>query len=123
MTDAPLNRKQKAEKKGRLAEGLAMTRLLGSGFLVLARRYRCPAGEIDLVVRRGGLLAFVEVKARMSIDQALEAVTPRSQQRIARAAECFLQEHPELANLDMRFDVVAVPDRGLPRHVEDAWRL
>ena len=72
--------------------------------------------------RRGRVLALVEVKQRASRTAALEAVSPRQQARIARAAALLEVRHPEFASLDRRFDVVLVTPWRLPVHVMDAWR-
>jgi len=104
------------------AEALAAVLLTGKGFRIVERRFACPAGEIDIVARRGRLLVFVEVKARRDAATAAEAITPRQRRRIERAAEAFLQGRPDLAGMDLRFDAV-VFGRGLwPRHITDAWR-
>ena len=108
---------------GRWAETLAAWSLRLHGYRVLARRYRTPLGEIDLVVRRGRLLAFVEVKARRDLEQALGALGPRQKARTRRAAELFLLRHPAHADCVLRFDLVAVRPWHLPRHLADAWRL
>ena len=97
------------------------------GYRILARRARTPAGEIDLIAKRGRTVAFVEVKARKTKIAALEAVTPRAQGRIIRAAELWMARHSEFADNDWRFDIVAVlPGRflpfGWPEHFPDAWR-
>jgi putative endonuclease len=111
------------EAWGRWAESLAAWSLRLRGYRIVARRFRTPQGEIDLVARRGRLLAFVEVKARGELDQALLALSPRQRQRHARAAELFLARHPDLAGHTLRFDLVAVRPWRLPRHLVDAWRL
>jgi putative endonuclease len=89
---------------------------------VLARRLRTPAGEIDIVARRGALVAFVEVKARGSTDAAAFALTEPQWRRIARAAELFVARRPALADCAIRFDAMLVTPRGWPTHVIDAWR-
>ena len=89
--------------------------------LVVARRYRSAMGEIDIVARRGGVLVFVEVKARRTFDQALQAVDRRQRARIARTASLFVAAHPALASLAMRYDVMVVLPWRLPRHVSGAW--
>ena len=110
------------EAWGRCAEGLAAWSLRLRGYRIVARRFRTPLGEIDLVARRGRLLAFVEVKARTDLEQALLALSPRQRQRTARAAELFLLRHPAYAGHTLRFDLVAVRPWRLPRHLVDAWR-
>lgn len=110
-----------AERRGRRAESLALLYLRAKGYRLLARRYRTPVGEIDLIVARGKVVAFVEVKARPTAAEAAEAVTPTAQRRIARAASAWLAKHPEAAERDLRLDViVAVPWR-LPRHIMAAF--
>jgi len=111
-----------AYRRGHSGELLAALRLRLAGYRILARRYRTKVGEIDLVARRGGIVAFVEVKRRDTAADALEAVSPRSRARIRRAAELFLQRHPALAPLALRFDVMVITPWSWPRHVVDAWR-
>ncbi len=110
------------EARGRWAETLAAWSLRLRGFRVVARRYRTPLGEIDLVARRGRLLAFVEVKARPHRNQALEALTVEQRARTVRAAQLFLQRHPSYTSYTMRFDLVAICPWRLPFHLNDAWR-
>jgi len=110
------------EAWGRWAESLAAWSLRLRGYRILARRFRTPLGEIDLVARRGGLLAFVEVKARADMEQALAALGQRQRERTVRAAELFLLRRPDLAGLTLRFDLIAVRPWRLPRHLCDAWR-
>lgn len=111
-----------AERLGHGAEARALWWLRLKGYRTVARRFRCAAGEIDLIVRRGRALAFVEVKARADAAAAAEAVSPRQRQRILRAAEVFLQRRPELAELEQRFDAVLIAPGHRPRHLPDAWR-
>lgn len=118
----PRAARRAAERLGHGAEARALWWLRLKGYRPVARRFRCPAGEIDLIVRRGRVLAFVEVKAREDAAAAAEAVSPRQRQRILRAAEAFLQRRPELAKLDQRFDAVLVAPGRRPRHLPDAWR-
>ncbi len=114
--------RRKAYGRGQRAETLAAWWLRLKGYRILARGFRVGAGEIDLIARRGRLLALVEVKARPSLDQAAAAILPRQRERIARAAEVFLQRHPGLAGLSLRFDVVLLAPGRWPRHLVDAWR-
>ncbi|WP_370335631.1 YraN family protein [Parvularcula marina] len=109
------------ERAGRRAEWLAELLLRAKGYSILARRFRSGKGEIDLVARRGATLAFVEVKARPSHEQAAIAITPTGEKRIAAAAVIFLSRHPELSPEMVRYDLITVA--GLwPRHHKDAFR-
>jgi putative endonuclease len=110
------------EAWGRLAETVAAASLRLRGYQVIARRFRTPLGEIDLIVRRGQLLAFVEVKARADRDQALAALGLRQRERMERSAQLFLANHPRYRDHDLRFDVIAIRPWRLPYHLEDAWR-
>ncbi|MBL4690208.1 MAG: YraN family protein [Rhodospirillales bacterium] len=114
--------KQKAWRFGQFAETIAVWYLRVRGYRVLARRFRCRAGEIDIVARRRRLLVFVEVKARRHLAAAADALRPRQAARITRAAEAFVQAHRSLAGLDQRFDVILVVPRRWPVHLVDAWR-
>lgn len=111
-----------AERAGRLAEALAALSLRLKAYRIVARRFRTPVGEIDLVARRGRLLVFIEVKLRPAGLEGLMALQPRQQRRIRNAAGWFLARRPELAGLDCRFDLVTVAPWRLPRHVQDVWR-
>src|SRR4051812_49385771 len=110
-----------AFRTGISAEGRAAAYLMMKGYRILARRFRTPYGEIDIVARRRNLVAFVEVKARPSLDEAAYAVTPRQQQRIVAAAEAWLMAHPEHADFDLRFDAMLIAPRRLPRHLLAAF--
>ena len=109
--------RQNAESRGRRAETIAAWLLRLKLYRILARRYRTPMGEIDLIARRGRTIVFVEVKHRSGGDQAIEAVTMRSRQRIARAAALWVAAHPAAAGLDQRFDVIVAVPRRRPRHL------
>jgi putative endonuclease len=116
-------RRRRAQRRGQRAELLCLWHLRLRGYRLVARRYRVPSGEIDLIVRRGRVLAAVEVKARDDDAAAGAAVLARQRRRIARALEHFLASRPDLAGLDPRFDVMLVVPRRLPRHLADAWRI
>ena len=118
----PDRARRAAERRGRFGESLARLYLRLSGYRLLARGYRTRQGEIDLVLRKGRLLVFVEVKQRADLDRAAEAIRPRQQQRITRAAAQYLQDYPGLARLDQRFDAILLAPWRFPRHVKDAWR-
>lgn len=110
-----------AFRTGISAEARACAYLIVKGYRILAKRYRTPHGEIDVVARRGGTLIFVEVKARATLDDAAYAVTPRQQHRIVAAAQMWLAAHPTDAELNCRFDVILIAPRHLPRHLEAAF--
>jgi putative endonuclease len=110
-----------AFRTGLSAESRAAAYLMAKGFRVVARRWRSPAGEVDIVARRGRLLVFVEVKARARLDSAAEAVTVRQRRRIAAAAAAWLAEHAEDARSDIRFDAMLVAPGRLPRHIPAAF--
>jgi putative endonuclease len=110
-----------AFRTGLSAESRAAAYLMAKGYRILARRFRSPHGEIDLVARRRNLLAFVEVKARATLDEAAFAVTPRQQLRIVNAAQIWLVAHPEHAEFELRFDAILIAPRSLPRHVLAAF--
>ncbi len=118
---APRPERQVAFKFGLSAESRAAAYLIAKGHRIVARRWRSPVGEIDIVARRRGTLIFVEVKARERLDDAAEAVIVRQQRRIIAAAEAWLATHPEDANRDIRFDVVLVAPKSLPRHIMAAF--
>src|SRR6186713_1748304 len=110
-----------AFRTGISAESRAAAYLMAKGYRILAKRYRTPHGEIDIVARRRNLIAFVEVKARATLDDAAFAVTPRQQQRIIDAAQGWLAAHPEHAEFELRFDAMLIAPRSLPRHVLAAF--
>ncbi len=110
-----------AFQTGLSAETRAAALLMAKGYRILAKRFRTPHGEIDLVAKRRNLLAFVEVKARASLDEAAYAVTPRQQARIINAAQAWLVAHPDHAELELRFDAILIAPRRLPRHLLAAF--
>lgn len=87
------------------------------GYTVLGANVHVGGNELDVIVRRGRRLVFVEVKARSYDDfgDAFEAVGPEKRRRVRRAAEAFLAARPELAGLDVAFEAVAVRPRGIER--------
>jgi putative endonuclease len=125
MTRATLDasaRRRSAYRHGHVAEAAALLVLLLKGFRPLARRYKTPLGEIDLIVKRGRMIAFVEVKARALEGDALESVGRFSERRIADAADVWLAKHPAANGLDFRYDMVVVTPWRWPRHIPDAFR-
>ncbi|MEX0752123.1 MAG: YraN family protein [Xanthobacteraceae bacterium] len=119
----PQAARQVAFRLGLSAESRAAAFLVAKGFRILARRWRSPAGEIDIVARRRHLLIFVEVKARDNLDEAAESVTPRQKRRIAAAAEVWLAAHPDDPVHDVRFDAMLVAPGRMPRHIPAAFEV
>jgi putative endonuclease len=117
----PRPERQIAFQLGISAESRAAALLIAKGFRILARRWKSPLGEIDIVARRRQLLVFVEVKARADLDEAAFAVTPRQRQRIAAAAEAWLAAHGDAGFRDIRFDAILVAPGKLPRHIQGAF--
>ncbi len=129
---------------GRRAERIACWLLRLKGYRILAVNWRCPAGEVDILARRGRVLAAIEVKRRASGlaagegagDAALFAISARQQARVARAAEAFAARRADCQGATLRLDAITVTEprsgpgrwlaRGLqwgwPRHFPAAWQ-
>jgi putative endonuclease len=118
---APRPERLLAFRTGISAESRAAAFLIAKGFRILARRWKSPAGEIDIVARRRALLVFVEVKARATLDEAAESLVGRQQRRIAAAAEAWLAVHGSDGFRDMRFDAILVAPGKMPRHIPAAF--
>ncbi|HZL58918.1 MAG TPA: YraN family protein [Stellaceae bacterium] len=122
MTAGRAARGRRSERRGRWAELLCLWHLRLRGYRVLARRYRAAVGEIDLIVRRGRVVAAIEVKARGDWTRGAEALLRQQRGRIERALAQFLARRPDLGDADLRFDVMLVAPRRLPHHLRGAWR-
>jgi putative endonuclease len=116
-------RRRGAHLFGLKAEAIAVLLLRLKGYSVIARRYAVSGGEIDLIARRGGSIAFVEVKARADLDDAAAAISATKRRRIARAARVWLSRNPWAAGLTLRGDAVFVAPGRLPRHAPSAYTL
>jgi putative endonuclease len=116
-----MGKREDAEKRGRWAEVIALWYLRAKGYRLLARRYKSPVGEVDLIMRKGETTAFIEVKARKSVDDAIMSVTPWQSKRIARGAASWMGRDPKAAQGFCRFDIVAVPASLWPTHIENAF--
>lgn len=115
-------RRQAAERTGRQGERIAEWQLRLKGYRIVERRFKSPVGEIDLIVQRGSLLVFVEVKTRKKATEKAEALEAVAERRIIAAANAFLAGHEELIGCDMRFDVIFVAPGQWPDHIRDAFR-
>jgi putative endonuclease len=117
----PQPERQVAFRLGISAESRAAAFLIAKGYRILARRWRSPVGEIDIIARRRQLLVFVEVKARENFEDAAWSVTDRQRARIAAAAEAWLAKQGDHGFQDMRFDAVLVVPGRIPRHIPAAF--
>jgi putative endonuclease len=113
--------RQRAEKRGRGAEALACWYLRLRGWQILARRARVPGGEVDIVARRGRILAFVEVKARASEEAAAMALDDWRLRRVAVAAERLAPRYLRPGD-DIRIDALFIVPRRWPRHLVNVWQ-
>ncbi|MGB3830819.1 MAG: YraN family protein [Mesorhizobium sp.] len=120
MADAAARRRS-SYRRGHRSEWLAALALTAKGYRILARRYRTKLGEIDLIARRGDLVLIVEVKARRTLVEAMEAIRRESERRIEGAADIWLSRQPDYGRLSVRFDMVAVLPWRWPVHVENVF--
>jgi putative endonuclease len=116
-------RRRGAHLFGLKAESIAVLLLRLKGYSVIARRYAVSGGEIDLIARRGGSIAFVEVKARADLDDAAAAISATKRRHIGRAARVWLSRNPCAVGLTLRGDAVFIAPRRLPRHAASAYTL
>jgi len=115
--------RRQAERRGRHAELLAALFLATKGYRPLAWRYKTPLGEIDLIVKRGDTIVFVEVKARASAADLAHAFDPAAMRRIAAAADIWLSRHPRGHTFNQRFDLLLLAPGKLPRHIENVFQI
>ncbi|WP_415237619.1 YraN family protein [Sneathiella sp.] len=115
-------RRQLAVLKGAIAESLAVFFLRLKGYRILARRFKRPVGEIDIIACKGKTLVAAEVKSRTTVEEALHSIHTKQRRRISRAMEAFIASHPDMDRLDIRFDVLLVTSFvKFPVHLENAW--
>ncbi|MEA3064345.1 MAG: putative endonuclease [Sphingomonadales bacterium] len=112
--------RQRAERGGRRAERLAAFWLQLKGWKILGRRVRTAVGEVDLVARRGRIVAFVEVKARATAEEAGWALDEWRLRRVAAAAEALASRYARQGD-DIRLDAIYIVPRRLPRHLANIW--
>jgi putative endonuclease len=111
-----------AFRRGHGVERRAIWWLRLKGYRILAVNWRSAVGEVDLIARRGGCLAIIEVKQRSDHAAAAFALRPAQLRRLVRAASLFVAQRPEFGHLAIRFDLISFGRRGWPAHVKDAWR-
>ncbi len=114
-------RRVRAYRSGLFAESVAGLLLRLKGHRIVARRYKTPVGEIDLVALKGKRLAFVEVKRRKSFEDAAWTLPAKQRRRIVRAAQYWLAGHPGFAGHELAFDVVLAAPWAWPRYIENAF--
>lgn len=110
-----------AYRWGKAAETLGCIVLLCKGFNILERRWRSVYGEIDIIAKRGNHIHFIEVKARATARESIEALSWRQRERINRTAIAYLATTPAFSKLDMHLDLIYVCPWAIPRHLQDAW--
>lgn len=115
--------RRSALSRGRLAEYVATVVLVSKGYRILARRYLVKGGEIDIVARRGDTIAFVEVKARPTLDEAHAAIDHVKRRRISRAVRVWLVANPWAVRLTLRGDAISLAPWRWPAHVIGAVEL
>lgn len=113
-------RRRRQYRRGFRAEALAAWRYRCAGYRLLAKRFKSPVGEIDLVAVRRGRVAFVEVKRRATLAQCEAAVTPELRRRVRQAAQTWLGKNPKFQGHDAGFDLVFVVPWRLPLVLRDA---
>lgn len=113
----------RSRARGLAAEQAACQALLSDGWTILAQRLRTPAGELDIIAEKAGLLAILEVKARPSLAEAAYAVSERQRRRLLQAASAVLAAHPDWGRAGIRFDVILVDAALRVRRIIDAFRL
>jgi putative endonuclease len=121
MSEVRRARGAAARLAGRRAELVAALWLMARGYRILGLRLRTPVAEIDLLVRRGRVLAAVEVKTRTTIEASLAAVTADQRGRLRRALQAYAGARPWLKDAALRLDLMALAPGRFPRHIADAW--
>ena len=118
----PSYKKLKAYRGGLRAELAALIYMSLKGYWLVSWRFKTPVGEVDLILRRGRTLVFVEVKARADMGSAAHAIHITNQSRVVRAAQFFLASHPKYAAHEMRFDAVLIAWYRKPHHLPNAFQ-
>ena len=121
MTEARRIRGGAARRGGRSAEAWAALWLMLHGWRILGFRLKAAGVEVDLLARRGAVLAVIEVKSRGDLATALAAVAPDQRARLWRAGQALQARRPDLSGLSLRLDLLALAPRRWPRHIADAW--
>ena len=121
MNTTATKQRRRNHRRGIRAEYLSLLYLILKTYRPLAIRYKTPIGEIDLIMKRGNTIAFIEVKHRRKRLDAAQAVHHHNQSRVLRASQYFIAAHPEFATHQLRFDVCLVAWYRLPHHIPHAF--
>jgi putative endonuclease len=116
-------RRRAANAYGLRAETIADLWLRAHFYRILARNYRVRGGEIDIVAQRGSTIVFVEVKARGTIGEALAALTPQKQRRVACAANRWVATHPWALQRTLRADAILIAPGRWPHWIVSAFEI
>lgn len=108
---------------GLIAEYVAALYLTFKAYSVLAMRYRIKEGEIDLIIKRGRVIAFVEVKARVDLSAGLDAIDEMKLKKFRKAVDYWLMRNPWAEAYTLRGDAVVIRPWRMPVHIEDAFPL
>lgn len=110
-------------QKGMFAEKLACVYLTFKGYRILKTRYKTKFGEIDIVARKGKMIAFIEVKQRVTEKDGAEAISAQSQKRITNAAKQFISQNSKYVGFAFRFDALLFIPPIFVRHLDNAWSV
>lgn len=119
-TERSAPKRREADRRGREGEAEAAMFLAQQGWRIVAERVKTKAGEIDLIAKRTGLVAFVEVKWRARAAALGDAIDERRLTRVAAAAELVWQDYATDGE-DIRIDVILLAPGSKPTHIENAW--
>ena len=115
------NKKIQAYRRGIRAEIIAGLYLSVTGWRVLAWRWKCLLGEIDLVAKRGKTISFIAVKARQNEQAAIDSITAHQWRRISEAADLFMARHGQYADCSWRSDGIIIVLRKWPGRFKNIW--
>lgn len=121
MTGSSTAHRRKRYRSGKRAEWLALAYMMAKGYAPVSTRYKTPQGEIDLIMRRGRTLVFIEVKARANRADAAFAIHAKNQSRVVNAARAFLSTHENYHDWNMRFDAIIIAWYRWPHHITHAF--
>lgn len=111
-------KRQRAEQRGHRGEWIAAWFLRFKGYRILEQRFKTKHGEVDIIARKGDLIAMVEVKARPTVIEAMDAISCTAQRRIESAGDIWLSRQKDFAKLSVRYDLIAIMPRKLPVHTQ-----